>query len=234
MTIRCQILDAGGHFRRRAPLIRRAVAEAVRYVEDVSDLGDVDLVVHPTDFGRDQFAIAAFTMGPHNIHIGVERSQLSSEDLEAELFRTVVHELHHALRWRSIARWTVAEAVILEGLALVADHAAAGRQDWVDRPLADLEGALSYVIAHRDRRLEDHRAWLYTSEPQQPGAVARAYTVGLLLMRGAMRALRTDPWSAARRPAAELIDAGLHAQERRRALRAACAVGRRRVAAAAH
>ena len=211
-TIRFQILDAGGHFRRRAPAIRRAVAAAVAYVEAVSDLSNVDLIVHPTDFGRDQFAIAAFTMGPHNVHIGVERSQLSSDDLEAEVYRTTIHELHHALRWRSIGRWTVAEAVILEGLALLADRAAAGRQDSVDRPLWNTEQALAYVVRHYDHRLEDHRNWLYTSEAEQPGAVARAYTVGLLLMQGALATLRIDAWAAAARPAGELIDAGLRAQ----------------------
>lgn len=209
MTIRCQILDAGGHFRRRGPTIRRAVASAVDYVERASPLSNVDLIVHPTDFGRDQFAIAAFTMGPHNIHIGIERSQLSSEDLEADVYRTTIHELHHALRWRAIGRWTVAEAVILEGLALLADHMAAGPQDWLDRPLSNVDKALDYVIEHRHHRLEQHRGWLYTSEPEQPGAVARAYTVGLMLMRRALDALDVDPWAAAALSADTLVDAGL-------------------------
>ena len=211
MTIRVQILDAGGHFRRRAALIRRTVGRAVEYVEDRDARGDVDLIVHPTDFGRDQFAIAAFTMGPNNIHIGVERSQLSSEDLEQDLYRTTIHELHHALRWRHIARWTVEEAVILEGLALLADHEACGPQEGVDRPLSDVAEALRYVAEHRADKLENQRNWLYTSEPEQPGGVARAYTVGLLTMRAALDRLELDPWTAASRPAEELMDAGLAA-----------------------
>ena len=209
MTIRVQILDAGGFFRRRLPLIRRTVETAVAYVEERSALMDVDLIVHPTDFGRDQFAIAAFTMGPNNIHIGVERSQLSSEELEGDLYRTTIHELHHALRWRQITRWTVGEAVILEGLALLADHEACGPQEGVDRPLSDVTGALRYVAEHSDAKLENHRSWLYTSEAAQPGGVARAYTVGLLVMRAACERLSLDPWAAALRPAEELMIAGL-------------------------
>ncbi|WP_308916950.1 DUF2268 domain-containing putative Zn-dependent protease [Jannaschia sp. LMIT008] len=209
MTIRVQILDAGGYFRRRLPLIRRTVADAVAYVEGVSEIRDVDLIVHPTDFGRDQFSIAAFTMGPHNIHIGVERSQLSAEDMDVDLFRTTVHELHHAWRWRHVKRWTVSEAVILEGLALLADHGAVGPQDGVDRPLDDVKKALDYVLAHGSESLTKHRNWLYTSEPEQPGAVARAYTVGMLLMRGALEELKLDPWQAATMEASALIEAGL-------------------------
>ena len=214
MTIRVQILDAGGFFRRREPMIRRTVKAAVGHVEAASDLTDVDLIVHPTDFGRDQFSIAAFTMGPHNIHVGVERSQLSSDDLEADLFRTTVHELHHAARWRHIKRWTVAEAVILEGLALLADHEIAGPQDSTDRPLADVRTALDYVVDHRAEKLEGHRNWLYTSEPEQPGAVPRIYTVGLLTMRAALKRLGLTPWGAASRDAEELMDAGLAALDR--------------------
>lgn len=209
MTIRTQILDAGGFFRRRRSLIGRTVEDAVRHVEARSALSNVDLIVHPLDHGRDQFAIAAFTMGPHNIHIGIERSQLSSEDLDLDLFRTTVHELHHSLRWRAVTRWTVGEAVILEGLAVLADHAAAGPQDEVDRPLSDVRTALDYVLAHRGDSLEKHRNWLYTSEPEQPGAVPRIYSVGLLMMRAALFEIGGDPWSAASRKADDLLDAAL-------------------------
>ncbi|UWQ20930.1 DUF2268 domain-containing putative Zn-dependent protease [Jannaschia sp. W003] len=185
------------------------------HVGAVSDLSDVDLIVHPTDFGRDQFPIAAFTMGPNNIHIGIERSQLSSEELESELLRTTVHELHHALRWRYVSRWTVGEAVILEGLALVADHAVGGPQEGVDRPLSDIAEAMEYVTSHRDEKLENHRNWLYTSEPSQPGGIARVYTVGLLMMRNAILELGGDSWNAAKLPAPRLLDAGEAAVRRR-------------------
>ena len=211
MSIRVQILDAGGFFRRRLPLVRRAVQQAVAHVESVSDLSDVDLVVNPTDFGRDQFSIAAFTMGPHNIHIGVERSQLSSDDLETDLFRTTVHELHHAARWREIGKWTVGEALILEGLALVADHAAAGPQDLTDRPLEDVGGALDYMVANRREKLEAHRSWLYTSEPTQPGAIPRVYTVGFLLMDAATRRLGLTAWEAAKLDAETLLETAVMA-----------------------
>jgi len=197
------------------------VQAAVTHVEAVSDLTDVDLIVHPTDFGRDQFSIAAFTMGPNNIHIGIERSQLSSEDLEPDLLRTTVHELHHALRWRHVGRWTMGEAVILEGLALIADHAVGGPQDGVDRPLADVVEALDFVARHRDEPLENHRNWLYTSEPEQPGAIARAYTVGLLVMRNALSELELDSWQAAKLPAATLLDAGEETVRRQVAVRTA-------------
>ena len=93
----------------------------------------------------------------------------------------------------------------------MADHVTAGEQDDVDRPLSNAAVALTYVTAHRTHRLEDHRRWLYSPEPEQPGAVARAYTVGLLLMRHALDRLELDPWGAAALPAGALIDAGMAA-----------------------
>ncbi|MEM8824294.1 MAG: DUF2268 domain-containing putative Zn-dependent protease [Pseudomonadota bacterium] len=209
MTIRLQILDAGGHFRRRRPLIRRIMTEAIDYAVARSDLSNVDLVVHPTDFGADQFPVSAFTMGPHNIHIGIERSQLGSDDLELDIFRAAVHELHHAHRWRFVHRsWTVAEALTLEGLAVLADQQAAGPQDGIDRPLHDPAGALGHVASIRDNPIERHRNWLYQAEATQPGGFARIYTIGNLLLGAALDGLKLDPWQAARLSAADLLDAG--------------------------
>ncbi|KIT14647.1 DUF2268 domain-containing putative Zn-dependent protease [Jannaschia aquimarina] len=214
MTIRVQFLDPGGLFRRKAPLIRRTVAEAVEYVQSVSDLSDVDVIVHPADHGPDQFLISSFTSNPHHIDLGIERSQLSSEELESELFRVAVHELHHAKRMRAFSRWTVGESVILEGLALLADHVASGPQDEVDRPLANVQEAVDYVLAHRNEPLAGHRNWLYSPEPEQPGAVHRVYTVGHLLMTGALKRLDLNAWEAADLPAEQLLAPGFAEQGR--------------------
>jgi hypothetical protein len=212
MTIRLVIFDAGGFFARRLPTIRRTLTCAIEHVTAASGLSDVDLVVHPVDFGFDQFPVAAFTMGPHNVHVGIERSQLNSEELEPELFRTTVHELHHAFRWPHVLRrWTVEEIVVLEGLAVLADHMAAGPQDGVDRPLDDPEQALSDLNDIRGDGLSGKRSWLYSSEDAQPGGIARVYTLGHLLMTAATGRLGLDPWSAATRNAAELMDAGYEA-----------------------
>ncbi|MEM9796976.1 MAG: DUF2268 domain-containing putative Zn-dependent protease [Pseudomonadota bacterium] len=212
MTIRLHILDSGCHFGRRLPLIRRTLEAAIHHVEQRSDLSNVDMAVHPIDFGHDQFPISAFTMGPHNIHIGIERSQLSSEELEPDLYRFTIHELHHALRWRHVAKvWTVAEAVVLEGLAVLADHDAAGPQDLTDRPLSAPEDALATLAVIRGDRLEGQRDWLYSSETAQPGGIGRVYSVGHLVMKSALAALSLDPWQAALHPADALVDAGMHA-----------------------
>ncbi|MEM7643133.1 MAG: DUF2268 domain-containing putative Zn-dependent protease [Pseudomonadota bacterium] len=209
MTIRTHVFDAGGHFGRALPTIRRTLAAAVDHVSQVSALDNVDMVVQPVDFGTDQYPIAAFTSGPHNIHIGIERSQLRSEDLEDELYRSTIHELHHALRWRHLTKpWTVGEMVTLEGLALLADHAAAGPQDEVDRPLSDPDRALADLAAIRCDPLSRHRAWLYSSEDAQPGGVGRVYALGALLMSAALARLSLDPWTAADRPARDLLDHG--------------------------
>ncbi|MEM7489048.1 MAG: DUF2268 domain-containing putative Zn-dependent protease [Pseudomonadota bacterium] len=212
MTIRVHVFDAGGHFGRALPRIRRTIAAAIEHVRASSTLENVDIAVHPADFGSDQFPISAFTTGPHNIHIGIERSQLRSEDLEEELYRSTVHELHHALRWRYLgARWTVGETVVLEGLALLADHAAAGPEDFTDRPLADPARAISHLKNIQGEQVSHHRAWLYSPEEAQPGAAARVYTLGTLLMTATLQEVDLDPWAAAEHPADDLLDKGFSA-----------------------
>ncbi len=210
MSIRVQILDSGGFFGRRRALIRRTIDAALAHVHAICGLTDVDLVIHPNDHGPDQFCISAFTMGPHNIHIGIERSQLSSDELEADLYRTLVHELHHALRWRHVARkWSVGEVIVLEGLALLADERAAGPHDDIARPLSDPDAALSYLARFRDADVAAHRAWLYAPEPAQPGGAARVYTIGRMLMERAIDARGLGPWAAAAIPADDLLDDAL-------------------------
>ncbi|MBM2577355.1 hypothetical protein JQC91_13685 [Jannaschia sp. Os4] len=209
MTIRTHILDAGGLFGRRLPKVNRTVDAAVTYVCKRSRLTNVDLVVQPTDFGRDRMAVDAFCMSGHSVHVGIEREALTSDDWEDDLYRAVVHELHHALRWRHVRRWTVGEALVLEGLALLADQAAAGPQDVTQRPMEDYDGALDYIHVHRDAPIHGHQRWLYSPEPEQPGAGHRIYTAGHHLMRAALRDLHITPWTAARRTGSELLDAGL-------------------------
>lgn len=209
MTIRVHYFDAGKLFGRSMATIRRTLVDAVAHVEDRSTLADVDVVVQPLDSGRDQFPIAAFTMGPHNIHIGIERSQLRGDDMEADLFRAAVHEMHHALRWRHRGPiWTVGEVVVLEGLALLADTAAAGPDDETDRPLTDPGAALQKLERIRAEPLSAHRHWLYSSEDSQPGGPERVYSLGRLVLGAALEAIDADPWQAATMRADDLLSCG--------------------------
>jgi hypothetical protein len=211
MTVRLRIFDAGDHFKRRLPLIRRSVTAAIDHAAEHSGLADVDVVVHPKDQGPDQWAVEAFTLGPHNVHIGVERSELSSEELETDLFRCAVHELHHAWRWGLMGRrtWSVGEAIVLEGLAMLADHAAAGPQHDVDRPLDEPCRAMREFAAIRHEPVARHRAWLHSPEPSQPGGVSRLYSVGRVVMRAAILEKGTGPWEAAALPTDDLVETGL-------------------------
>lgn len=208
MTVRAHILDAGNLFGRRRPAVQRAVDAAVRYVERRSPRLDADLVVQPMSFGRDHFPIEAFAMSPHNVHVGIERTSLSADDMGAEVYRTVIHELHHAVRWSHVPRWTLGEAIILEGLAVVADQVAAGPREDLLRPMRDAARAVDYLLAHRSEPLRGHQKWLYSTEPEQPGDATRIYTAGLHVMRAALTTLRVSPWKAATRSADDLLDAG--------------------------
>ena len=208
--IRIRVFDAGRRFGRHDAAIRGVVADAILHVRGRSALSDVDIVIQPLDFGEHEIGVAGVTMGPNNVHIGIEIARLDDEEFDVELLRVAVHELHHALRWRHLmSRWTVAEVVAMEGLAVLADQGAAGGQDDMDRPFDDEAAAMRHVASIAGESLVGHRAWIYTTEPGQPGGAARVYRLGVLLMRAALREGGLDPWSAARLPAADLVAAGL-------------------------
>lgn len=104
------MFDAGHRFGpHRAEL---PAAAAVRHVRARSGLSNVDILIHPLDLGEHEIGVFGQTLGPHNVHIGIEVSQFGDPDLAGDLFRVIVHEPHHALRWRHVrSRWTIAEVV---------------------------------------------------------------------------------------------------------------------------
>jgi hypothetical protein len=210
--IRVHVFDAGRRFAAHRTLLDAIVEQAVRHVSDQSGLTEVDLVIQPIDGTAGGFPIQASTSDGHSIHIGLDPTFLDDRDVDDELLRTVVHELHHALRWRYVRKWTVAEVVALEGLALAADRAVCRDVVEVDEPPAEeAEKLIAYLAAHGEEAALQHRTWLYSSDPARPGDPGRVYRAGQLLMDAALAALDKTPWQAVRRSGLELVEEGARA-----------------------
>jgi hypothetical protein len=211
-VIRVHVFDVRGRFGTGRMALESLLYDAVAHVRARSRLRNVDLVVQPLDGTTGSYPIIGKTFDGNNVHIAVDPSFLDEEDGEAELSRTCVHELHHALRWRHVRRWTVAEAVVLEGLALVADHDAAGPAGvFADRALRDPNGALDYLARNSEAPAALHDRWLYSSEPEHPGDASRVYKAGKLVVGAALQALDETAWDAVRRPGIELVREGMAA-----------------------
>lgn len=211
LSLDLHLHDRGGAFGPRRAMIEAAARDGMAWVRARADLQDVDILLYPTDFGHDQ-GVNAVSTGPHLVSFGLDIAILDDPELDQIVRCCVVHELHHCLRWRHIPHWSVAECVILEGLAKIADIEAyrAHMPDAPDPGWAMAEpGRLDAEFADlSDRDMEDARDWLYAAEPgTPPGTPARIYTVGLRHMQAALAQLGQDAWAAARLPAATLVAA---------------------------
>lgn len=207
MSIDVHIFDRGhafGHARGTIDLTARRAGEdmALR-----CGLTDVDVAIFPTDWGADQPEANAFTMGPHGVHVGIELAHLPRYDIQSAFYRLMIHELHHCFRWRHVPRWSVSEALALEGLALLADEAMAGpRANAMPAPV-DPQAELAVLRKKGHKKMEKHRDWLYA--PDAKGAPFRIYTLGRYVMERALRQLDLDPFEAATHSADRLVEASL-------------------------
>lgn len=202
-------MDRGNALATRRAEIEAAAQAAIDMYRTGTDLSEVDISLLPTDWGTDQpFCVAAAT-GPHGIQVKIETSRLDQYAISTSFFRTMVHELHHCLRWRHVTAWTVNEALVLEGLALRADTLASRDTTSHIAPPDAPRTEERYVAQYGHAPLQDHRDWLYASDDGTEGKPARIYSVGDYLMTRALETLGTDPFAAAALPASVLIEAAL-------------------------
>ncbi len=202
MTIDLHIFDRGGAFGQERIDIRNAVQRGIDWALAQTVLKDIDVILYATDFGRDQ-TLSAVATNASTALIGVDTAMLALPDRDTRVTRCTVHELNHCHRWPHVPRWTVAEAVILEGLVQMADAELPGVPAH-----SDADPSLLPELAERvDDDMEDHRDWLYTSVDTD--TTFRIYTAGLALIERATKRLELAVWDATTRPAIELLDAGL-------------------------
>ena len=212
MSIEIHIFDQGhafGHMRGTIDLTARRAAEdtALR-----SGLDHVDVAIHPCDGGDDLSDATATALGPHNLHVGIALSRLAGYDVQTAFYRLMVQKLHQCLRWRHVTRWTLAEGVAWDGLALLAGEALAGPPPQPVPLPSDPQAAFSVLRKKGHKKLEKHRSWL--SEPDVPGAPGRALTIGRYVMQQALDHLKLDPFQAANVSADRLLQAALTSPER--------------------
>jgi uncharacterized protein YjaZ len=91
-------------------------------------LGATGIDVHVLDAPDEcipEWGIGGFTYGPHTIVLAVD----PDHDIDATtIFSTLVHEMHHAIRWRGPGcGTTLGERLVSEGLAQVFESECTGR-----------------------------------------------------------------------------------------------------------
>ena len=96
------------------PETRAAAREAVAAVGALVDLPRFDLVIRTGDEVMQGWAVGGYAPGPGHIQITLDPSRFSPEPF----IRTLVHELHHLIRWDGPGYGkSLGEALVSEGLA---------------------------------------------------------------------------------------------------------------------
>ncbi|WP_349295662.1 DUF2268 domain-containing putative Zn-dependent protease (plasmid) [Thioclava sp. 'Guangxiensis'] len=188
MTWTIHIANSSGHLDGLVSPIRAVIDCAQARAETVTEAVDLDVVVQAWP-GR---------VIPHLGHVGfaptADMIQLTFDpansncvrNLGEPLERTVVHELHHVLRWRGPGYGrTLGEALVSEGLAgYFAQQLYGGPPEKWESSLDDealAQAAIDAAVAWDDAAY-DHAAWFFGTDPAWRGYALGYALVGRHLM----------------------------------------------------
>lgn len=203
MSVHVHILATSKEMRPHAARLRRVTQRAVAAVKKCLPLKDVDIVLyHYPERTIPEFGIGGFTPDANTVFIALNpRNSKFERSVKKELFSTLVHELHHAVRCRTIGYGsTLWNSLIFEGLADHFDMEISGRKKpppW-SRALTEKQKKIwlkrAQPILHRPHfSPQDYRVWFIGSKKS---AIPRwtGYTLGYDVVAAY---LRTHPTEAA-------------------------------------
>lgn len=121
MSVHIHVLFASPKFRPHAKRLRVIAQKAVHLVQRRLPLKDIDIVLYenPDDVVSEVGGVGGFTPHAHIVLISLDPANPKFKaSMEGEVTRALIHELHHAIRWRKPGYGeTLLEALITEGLA---------------------------------------------------------------------------------------------------------------------
>jgi hypothetical protein len=180
------VFEDGGRLDPHRSTIERVVRESVTAVRPLIAVDGVTIRISAgTSFVIPEIGIGGRTNGARDIQIAVDPgSDVMPRSLTTELFPLLAHEMHHAMRFRTVGYGdSLLEAMVSEGLADQFSIEAAG----VDPPIWSkaLSGDELALWSARARELwlespYDHDAWFFGTReiPRWAG-----YSIGFELTR---------------------------------------------------
>lgn len=155
-TVSAQTLDA----------IRDAFDEATALAEALIGLADVDVaVIDAPDEAIPQWGVGGYTYGPNAVLLCVDSNTPPDHE---HLLATLVHEFHHAMRWRGPGCGkSLRERLASEGLAMLFEEEALGHaSEPAHRPYEPHHAELA--AHHLDETPADEARWFFSSEGDVP------------------------------------------------------------------
>jgi uncharacterized protein YjaZ len=118
------IAQASGTLGKHTDKIMSAFASAVKTAKNIN-LSAVDVIVTDNPYGViPEMGVGGYTPGTHVVYLSID----PKFDLkEQEISLTLIHEFHHAMRWRGPGYGkTFKEALVTEGLACLYEEQVSG------------------------------------------------------------------------------------------------------------
>lgn len=133
------IANAAGTLGDHSDLVAASFEKALALSRERIQLEGVDvLVVDAPDDTIPEWGVGGYTHGPHVVLVAVDPS--ASLD-ERHIMSTLVHEFHHAMRWRGPGcGGNLAQMLVSEGLAQLFEEETLGEAPFFSRtPITDAE-----------------------------------------------------------------------------------------------
>lgn len=116
------ILNAKGEFSIVFDAVNSSISKTVELVRTLLPIKNIDIIVqHAPENVIEVLGVGGYTPNAHTIYISLDATRANILDIiNNELIHTLVHEMHHAVRWNTVGYGeTLGEALVTEGLA---DH----------------------------------------------------------------------------------------------------------------
>jgi uncharacterized protein YjaZ len=142
-----------------------------------------------------EWGLGGYTYGPHTVVIAVDPDRVLDP---LNVFSTVVHELHHAMRWRGPGPGSsLRERLVTEGLAQVFEAETTQRPPFYAKGDLDEEDR-ALANRHLDEDPADEGRWFFGSKdvPRWFG-----YRLGYSVVAHALESLDSDSAAMVREPA---------------------------------
>lgn len=173
------IANATGEMSELTPLINSAMGKVVPIVEKELSADEIDIFfLSASATVIPEYGIGGNSPGPSHIYITFDPD--SENITEDGLVETLLHEIHHCMRWRQPGYGeSLGEAMVSEGLACLYEEMHRGEAPIYARiKIGDNHTAEAMSTLHKDTY--DHSRWFYGS-----GDIPRwfGYTYGYQLCK---------------------------------------------------
>ena len=191
-------------------LVMTILEDTLAKVERCCPLGDLDIVIFPTEnYTHPEAYHGGYTYSANCLEISVNpRHGLFAARFAVEFPALILHEVHHCLRFRHVRDWNVGELVVLEGLAMNAETAFGDAPLPTDSSMTD--GTLLQLCAKaletKDEAGFDKTAWVYGRDSDEE--TPYIYLIGRKLVNAALSILTKNAFEAVAEDSQTLLALG--------------------------